>query len=220
MKHLVCANTCSIFLHKLCHIKRFVNDLFVLDILSFHELMYLNSKSLGGGIYPKYFCELNCTASSDTCAFLDLKISQSPLGLEVDIYDKRLQKEYAGLKIIRMPHFSSNISISAKYGVIVSQLFRFSRLYSSKISFITQACNLVLLLLHKGYVFKRVMNKVRSFLNRSKFIFGISALGMYKIINNKFNKNGELKSPFLTQNQSFVSHFFLQLLSTLTSLQF
>jgi len=62
--------------------------------------LYLNSDSSGGGIYPKDFCELNCIASSDTCVFLDLKISQSPLGLEIDNYDKRLQKEYAGLKII------------------------------------------------------------------------------------------------------------------------
>jgi hypothetical protein len=200
MKRLVSANTCPIFLHKLCHIRRFVDDLFVPDIPTFEEFMYLNPDSLGGGIYPKDFCELNCTASSDTCAFLDLKISQSSLGLEVDIYDKRLQPEYAGLKIIRMPHFSSNISVTAKYGVIVSQLFRFSRLCSSKISFISQTCNLVSLLLQKGYVFNRVMNKVRSFLNRSKFIFGISALGMYKIISNKFNKNGELKSPFFLQN--------------------
>jgi hypothetical protein len=200
MKRLVSANTCPVFLHKLCHIRPFVDDLFVLDIPTFQEFMYLNPDSLGGGIYPKDFCELNCTTSSNTCTFLDLKISQSRLGLEVDIYDKRLQPEYAGLKIIRMPHFSSNISVTAKYGVIVSQLFRFSRLCSSKISFISQTCNLVTLLLQKGYVFNRVMNKVRSFLNRSKFIFGISALGIYKIISKKFNKNGELKSSFLLQN--------------------
>jgi len=38
MKCLVCANTCPVFLHKLCHIRRFVDDLFVLDDLHFMSL--------------------------------------------------------------------------------------------------------------------------------------------------------------------------------------
>ena len=159
--------------------------------------MYINESSLGGGIHPKEFCELNCTSNTDYCAFLDLKIFQTPLGLEVDIYDKRPQPEYSILKIIHMPRISSNISIIAKYGVICSQLFRFSRLCSSKDAFILQSCNLILLLVEKGYSFKQILKKVRTFLNRKKIIFGISSFGIFKIINSKFNKRGELKSPLI-----------------------
>ena len=85
MECLVSMDTCPIFLHKLCNVRRFIDDLFVPDIPSFSEFMYINQSSLGGGIYPKEFCELNCTSNSACCAFLDLKIFQTPLGLEVDI---------------------------------------------------------------------------------------------------------------------------------------
>ena len=195
MERLIFANTCPIFLHKLCNVRRFVDDLFVPDIPFFQEFLYINSNALGGGIYPKDFCELNCTSNSDSCAFLDLKISQSSFGFEVDIYDKRLQPEYSNLKIIRMPHFSSNISDTAKYGVISSQLCRFSRLCSTKSAFVTQSCHLILLLIEKRYSFNKILKKVRSFMNRSKFIFGISAFGMFKMIKCKFYRSGELKSP-------------------------
>ena len=41
MERLICANTCPVFLHKLCNVRRFVDDLFVLDIPSFQEFMYI-----------------------------------------------------------------------------------------------------------------------------------------------------------------------------------
>lgn len=197
MERLILANTCPILLHKLSNVRRFVDDLFVPDLPSFQDFMYLNSSSFGGGIYPKEFCELNCSSNSDCCAFLDLKIFQTPMGLEVDIYDKRLEPEYANIKIIRMPHISSNISDSAKYGVICSQLFRFSRLCSNKMAFIVQSCRLISLLVEKGYIFKKVLKRVRAFLQRSKFIFGISSFGMFKVISTKFNRSGELTSPLI-----------------------
>ena len=81
------------------------------------------------------------------------------MGLEVDVYDKRLELEYANLDIIRMPHIFSNISLTTKYGAICSQLFRFSRLCSSKIAFIIQSCGLILLLVKKGYSFKKIFKK-------------------------------------------------------------
>ena len=74
MECLISKGTSPIFLHKLCNVRRFVVDLFVPDIPSFQEFMYMSANSLGGGIYPKEFCELNCTSNSDCCAFFDLKI--------------------------------------------------------------------------------------------------------------------------------------------------
>jgi hypothetical protein len=56
-----------------------------------------------------------------SCNFLDLVVRQSPQGLSCDIFDKRSQPEYADIEMIRMPDVHSNISITAKLGVINSQ---------------------------------------------------------------------------------------------------
>ncbi|KAH7429047.1 hypothetical protein KP509_09G028400 [Ceratopteris richardii] len=191
MERLVLANTFPIIIHKLSNIRRFVDDLFVPDFSSFQDFMYLDNDAFGGGIYPKNFCELNCTSHGDSCAFLDLKIFQSPFGLEVDIYDKRLEPEFASINMIRMPHIDSNISHLAKYGVVCSQLFRFSRLCSSLSSFVIQCCQLISLLVQKGYLFKKVSKKVRTFLLRNKFIYGSSSFHVFKLIISKFNRKGE-----------------------------
>ena len=84
-----------------------------------------------------------------------------------------------------MPHIFSNISLIAKYGVICSQLFRFSRLCSSNISFIIQSCRLILLRVEKGYSFKKILKMVCSFLTSSKFIFGIPHLIMFFVFPQK-----------------------------------
>jgi hypothetical protein len=49
---------------------------------------------------------------------LDLVVKQSQ-GISCDIFGKpQLQPEYAGMSMITMPHVQSNISISAKLGVL------------------------------------------------------------------------------------------------------
>jgi len=49
---------------------------------------------------------------------LDLVVKQSQ-GISCDIFDKpQLQPEYAGMSMITMPHVQSNLSVSAKLGVI------------------------------------------------------------------------------------------------------
>lgn len=159
--------------------------------------MYKDDGALGGGIYPNDSCELNCTSKGDSCAFLDLKISQTALGLEVDIYDKREQPEYSGLKIIRMPHIESNISNMAKYGVINSQIHRYLRLCTTKEGFINQCSNLIILLLQKDYNKRKIMRKLKRILYMKSYVHGISALGMFRIIENQIRtKSGELNSPF------------------------
>lgn len=174
----------------------YIDGLFVPDVPDFQDFMYKDVGVFGEGIYPRNSCELNCTSRGDSCVFLDLRISQSAIGLEVDIYAKRQQPEYSNLHIIKMPHIDSNISNMAKYGVISSQFHRFSRLCSSKESFITQCNNLISLLIHKGYNVRKTMKKARTFLDRKSFIYGISALGLFREIKQKLKtKSGELNSP-------------------------
>ncbi len=117
IKRLLKRNTCPVVLHSLSLVRRFVDDLFVLDPLDFENFMYLNQDSFGRGIYPKTSCELNCTSKGFSCNFLDLTVRQSPQGLPYDIFDKRSQPKYAGIEMIRMPRVHSNISMTAKLGL-------------------------------------------------------------------------------------------------------
>ena len=95
-----------------------------------------------------------------------------------------------------MPHIDSNISNMAKYGVISFQFHRFPRLCLSKESFITQCNNLISLLILKWYNVRKTMKKAHTFLNRKSFIYGISALGLFREIEQKLEtKSGELNSP-------------------------
>jgi hypothetical protein len=78
-------------------------------------------------------------------------VRQSHQGLSCDIFDKRSQPEYAGIEMIRMPHVHSNIAMTAKLGVINSQLYRFLRLCSCKKFYIFQMVSLIVFLKTKGY---------------------------------------------------------------------
>ncbi len=69
---------------------------------------------------PKTSCELNCTSKGFPCNFLDLAVRQSLQGSSCDIFDKHSQPEYTGIEMLRMPHVHSNISVTAKLGVIVN----------------------------------------------------------------------------------------------------
>ncbi len=98
-----------------------MDDLLVPQFSDFEDFMYLNQDSFGGGIYPKAFCELNCTSKDFSCNFLDLAVRQSPQGLSCDIFEKPSQPEYARIEMIRIPCVHCSISIIVKLGVINSQ---------------------------------------------------------------------------------------------------
>jgi len=85
-----------------------------------------------------------------SCDFLDPAVRQSPQGLSCDIFDKCSQPEYAGTEMIRMPHVHCNISMTAKFGVINSQFYRFLRLCSCKKCFVFQMVSLIVFLKAKG----------------------------------------------------------------------
>ncbi len=104
---------------------------------------------------------------------------QSPQGLSCDIFDKRSQPEYAGIEMIRV---HSNISMSAKLGVINSQFYRFLRLCSCKKFFVFQMVSLIVFLKAKGYPFKVLLKRTRGLVLKEKFLFGTSAFGIFRMI--------------------------------------
>jgi hypothetical protein len=130
IKCLLKSNACPVVLHRLSLVHRFVDDLFVPDFPDFENFMYLNQDSFGSSIYSKTSCELNCTSKGFSCNFLILTVRQSPQSLPCDIFYKHSQPEYAVIEMIRMPHVHSNISMTAKLGVINSQFYRFLKLCS------------------------------------------------------------------------------------------
>jgi hypothetical protein len=109
-------------------------------------------------------------------------VRQSPQGFSCDIFDKRSQPEYAGIEMIRLPHVDSNISITAKLGVINSQFYRFLRLRSCKQFFVFQMVSLIVLLKVKVYPVKILLKRTRGLLNKENFLFGTSAFGVFRMI--------------------------------------
>ncbi len=182
IKHLLKSNTCPVVLHRLSLVRRFVDDLFVPDFPDFENFMYLNQDSFGSGIHLKTSCELSCTSKGFSCNFLDLTVRQSPQGFSCAIFDKCSQPEYAGIEMIRMPHVHSNISMTAKLGVINSQFYRFLRLCSCKNFFVFQMVSLIVFLKAKGYPLKVLLKRTRGLLLKEKFLFGISAFGSFRMI--------------------------------------
>jgi hypothetical protein len=116
------------------------------------------------------------------CNFLDLAVRRSLQGLSCDIFDKCSQAEYAGIEMIRMPHVHSNISMTAKLGVINSQFYRFLRLCSCKKFFVFQMVSLIVFLKAKGYPLKGLLKRTRVLLLKENFLFGISTVGIFRMI--------------------------------------
>jgi len=117
-----------------------------------------------------------------SCSFLDLAVRQSPQGLCCDIFDKRSQPEYTGIEMIRMPHVHSNISVTAKLGVINCQFYRFLRLCSHKKCFVFQMVSLIVFLKAGGDPLKVLLKRTRGLFLKEKFLFGISAFGIFRMI--------------------------------------
>jgi len=182
IKCLLKSGTCPVVLHRLSLVRTFVDDLFVPDFPDFVNFMYFNQDSFGSGIYPKKSCELNCMSKGFSCNFLDLVVRQTPQGLSSDIFDKDFQPDYAGIEMIRMPHVHSNISMTAKLGIINSQCYRFLRLCSCKKFFVFQMVSLIVFLEVKGYPSKIPLKRIRGLLIKEKFQKGIFASGVFKMI--------------------------------------
>jgi hypothetical protein len=84
--------------------------------------------------------------------------------------------------MIRMPHVHSDISMTAKLGVMNSQFYRFLRLCSCKKFFVFQMVSLIIFLKAKGYLLKVLLKRTRGLLIKEKFLLGISAFGIFRMI--------------------------------------
>jgi hypothetical protein len=70
---------------------------------------------------------------------------------------------------------------AAKLGVINSQFYSFLRLCSCKEFLVFQMVSLIVFLKVKGYPLKILLMRTRELLINEKFLFGISAFGIFKM---------------------------------------
>jgi len=84
--------------------------------------------------------------------------------------------------MIRMSHVHSNISMTAKLGVINSQFYRFLRLCRCKKFFVFQMVSLIVFLKARGYPLKVLLKRTRGLVLKEKFLVRISAFGIFRMI--------------------------------------
>jgi len=75
-----------------------------------------------------------------------------------------------GSSMIRMSHVHSNISMTAKLGVINSQFYRFLRLCRCKKFFVFQMVSLIVFLKARGYPLKVLLKRTRGLVLKEKFL--------------------------------------------------
>ena len=123
--------------------------------------------------------EIKDTTDSNTSAsYLDLLLSIGRDGqLHTTIYDKR---DDFNFYITNFPFLSSNIPASPAYGVFISQLIRYARLFSSYGCFILRAVRLSHKLPEQGYVKERFRTMF------FEYPSVLSRLFLYKLFNNRY----------------------------------
>jgi hypothetical protein len=146
---------------------RYIDDLLTIDFPEFESLRYLP-----GGIYPKHILQLNVADSGDKVPYLDLFIHQNKRrGLVAGIYDKRLDDKFKNIDVIRYPAIDSYLSSKAKYGIVDSQMFRFSRRCSKRRDFVYNTSLVIYRLQLKDYCMHTVWTYVRKFMQNNVTMF-------------------------------------------------
>lgn len=119
---------------------RYIDDLLSINNPYLHRLMYYNQwhcHPLITGIYPRTL-SVTPVASGNTVSYMDISIQRQPGSISrlmTVLFDKREHQPLRDLFIIKSPHASSNISTTAKYGVITSQFHRLRRIIMLKEDF-------------------------------------------------------------------------------------
>jgi hypothetical protein len=161
------------------HTCRYIDDVCAIDNPFFRSHMYQETSN--PGIYPKASLTLKLTSDSHSCNYLDLSIVHNKRGWRTKIYDKRLEPQFKMIKFIRFPAIDSAISNTAKYGVVLSQLHRFSRLCSHKTDFTNEVANLLHALIRKGYDKQVMLRQVHYFLQQRPQLYASSTRGRLQL---------------------------------------
>ena len=152
--------------------QRYIDDLLCLDVDKFEEYMYLKTGN-DFGIYPEKYLSLSPEDSGSRVPYMDISLRSSrSRGLYTTIYDKRLESKYANISVIRYPDISSIIASQAKYGIVTSQLHRFSKRCMLVADFAYNAALVIFRMKLKGYLECCCWHYARKFFRQQKNIYG------------------------------------------------
>ena len=150
--------------------QRYIDDLLCVGSVAEHfpEFMYKTASDTLG-LYPKEYLKLSLADSGPRVPYMDIALCFSKSrGLYTAIYDKRLEAKYAGINVLRYPAIESILSDQAKYGIITSQLHRFSKRCMRACDFAYNAGLVMHRMDLKGYEHNLIITRVRSFLCRHR----------------------------------------------------
>jgi hypothetical protein len=112
------------------------------------------------------------------------------------IYDKRLEDKFKDIKVNRYPDIDSALSDRSKYGIVSSQMHRFSRRCSLNRDFVYNTSLVVHRLIEKGYSTLSVWKLVRKFIKGHAQIYDKA---MPDVWMHRFQcKLSDLQSGFIT----------------------
>jgi hypothetical protein len=158
--------------------RRYIDDLFVLDIKEFDDYLYIpqsgpNGSTNGHGIYPQNILTLIKADSGLSVPYLDIFIHQNKRrGLIAGIFDKRLDSKYDHINVIRYPDINSFLATKSKSSILTGQLHRFSRICTNSRDFVYQSAFCIYRMLTKGYPHSWIWPRARRFLIEHSNIYG------------------------------------------------
>ena len=99
---------------------------------------------------------------------MDMQVNQNArFGIHTSIFDKRLDKKYADIKVVRYPAWSAALSDACKLGIVNSQMARAHDLCSRPRDFAYSTAVVVhRMVVGNGYDEHEVCKRMRSFLTR------------------------------------------------------
>ena len=141
---------------------RYIDDLLTVAFSDFSEIRYQP-----GGIYPPGL-KLLSTGSGANVDYMDMQVNQNArFGIHTSIFDKRLDKKYADIKVVRYPAWSPALSDACKLGIVNSQMARAHDLCSRPRDFAYSTAVVVhRMVVGNGYDEHEVCKRMRSFLTR------------------------------------------------------
>ena len=159
---------------------RFLDDLASISNPYMHQLMYVDQHHGHPdikGIYPRTLLVIAADSGS-SINYMDITIMPRPHSvsrLTTVLYDKREHPPLRDLHIIKFPHASSQISATAKYGIVTSQFYRFRRIIMSGDDFIHRMGGVIHYMVGKGHDLGRMLDQVKGMTRRFPELYGREA---------------------------------------------
>ena len=126
-------------------------------------------------IYPPEL-QLTDTSTSSTevcCLVTNIKTGGTNTPFHISIYDERDDFTFW---LVNFPHMESNIPANPAYGVYISQLVRYARIYTSKVDFMNRLRGLSLRLRQQGFLPNLLQRTFTKFFNRHGLIVNLEKM--------------------------------------------